>query len=217
MVGRPMKLLTKRVNEAVSGVTTICLPQGNTLPPLKVNQVINWQSCWILGTRTHIIYAKYRAFQTCSMSDMFSKHTSHAKTGVFLVSRNCVQILRTWGHAGDGSGWTGWHWPQISLPYLWEFKLPLIKCTWTPYPSHMRAHTISPIGPQRRHQQTAHTHTAYALCSKNQYSSVERIPLHTLSTVSFWPLKLLCAEIVWLSKSIVAAAVRWLFWDNLEG
>lgn len=36
-----MKLPTKRVNEAVSGVTTICPPQCNTLPPLKVNQVVN--------------------------------------------------------------------------------------------------------------------------------------------------------------------------------
>ncbi len=57
-------------------------------------------SCWILagtGTRGHI--RRSRASQTCSMGDMSSEYAGHARTGMFSASRNCVQILATWGRA----------------------------------------------------------------------------------------------------------------------
>ncbi len=58
------------------------------------------QSCWILaGTGTRYRICRFRAFQTCSMGDMSGEYAGHARTGMFSVSRNCVQILATWGCA----------------------------------------------------------------------------------------------------------------------
>ncbi len=57
------------------------------------------QSYWILaGTRTRCRMRRSRASQTCSMGDMSGEYAGHA-TGMFSASRNCVQILATWGHA----------------------------------------------------------------------------------------------------------------------
>ncbi len=54
------------------------------------------RSCWILsGTGTR----RSRASQTCSMGDMSGEYAGHARTGMFSASRNCVQILATWGRA----------------------------------------------------------------------------------------------------------------------
>ncbi len=33
------------------------------------------------------------------MGDITGEYAGHARTGMFLASRNCVQILATWGHA----------------------------------------------------------------------------------------------------------------------
>uniref|UniRef100_A0A8P4G4E0 P/Homo B domain-containing protein n=1 Tax=Dicentrarchus labrax TaxID=13489 RepID=A0A8P4G4E0_DICLA len=57
------------------------------------------RSCWILarpGTGCRI--RRSRASQTCSMGDMSGEYAGYARTGMFSVSRNCVQILATWGH-----------------------------------------------------------------------------------------------------------------------
>ena len=56
--------------------------------------------CWILaGTGTRCCSCRSRASQTCSVSDMSDEYTGHGRTGAFSASRNCVQILVTWGRA----------------------------------------------------------------------------------------------------------------------
>ncbi len=58
------------------------------------------RSCWILaGTGTRCRIRRSRASQTCSMGDMSGEYAGHARTGMFSASRNCVQILATWGRA----------------------------------------------------------------------------------------------------------------------
>ncbi len=100
-------------NQSVSGVTTIFLTQCNTSHSHRVDQVVDCglcmlvhsssiavRSCWILagtGIRCHI--RRSRASQTCSMGDMSGQCPGLARTGMFSASRNCVQILETWGHA----------------------------------------------------------------------------------------------------------------------
>ncbi len=67
--------------------------------------------CWILagtGTRCHIHQS--RAFLTCSMGDMSSEYAGHARTGMFSASRNCVQILTTWGRALSCCNMRWWSW-----------------------------------------------------------------------------------------------------------
>ena len=55
-------------------------------------------SCWILvGTGTRCRTRRSRASQTCLMGDMSGEYTVHGRTGTFTASRNCVQILATWG------------------------------------------------------------------------------------------------------------------------
>ncbi len=69
------------------------------------------QSCWILagtGTRCHI--RRSRASKTCSMGDMSGEYAGHARTGVFSASRNCVQILATWGRALSSCNMRWWSW-----------------------------------------------------------------------------------------------------------
>ncbi len=68
-------------------------------------------SCWILtgtGTRGHI--RRSRASQTCSIGDMSSEYAGHARTGMFSASRNCVQILATWGRALSCCNMRWWSW-----------------------------------------------------------------------------------------------------------
>ncbi len=58
------------------------------------------RSCWILaGTGTRCRIHRSRTSQTCSMGDMSGEYAGHARTGMFSASRNCVQILATWGRA----------------------------------------------------------------------------------------------------------------------
>ncbi len=95
------------------------------------------RSCWILGgtgTRCHI--RRSRASQTCSMGDMSGEYAGHARTGMFSASRNCVQILATWGCALSCCNMRWWLWMngttmglRISSRYLCAFKMPSIKCT----------------------------------------------------------------------------------------
>ncbi len=95
-------------NQSVSGVTTICHLLRIELIRLLIvacgmlvhSSSMAVRSCWILagtGTRCHI--RQSRASQTCSMGDMSGEYAVHARTGMFSASRNCVQILATWGRA----------------------------------------------------------------------------------------------------------------------
>uniref|UniRef100_A0A673WPQ2 Tripartite motif containing 37 n=1 Tax=Salmo trutta TaxID=8032 RepID=A0A673WPQ2_SALTR len=96
---------------SVSGVTTICLMQHDTFCIELIRLLIvacgmlshssmAVRSFWILaGTGTHCRTRRSRASQTCSMGDMSCKDAGHGTTGTFSASRNCVQILATWGCA----------------------------------------------------------------------------------------------------------------------
>ena len=95
-------------NQSVSGVTTICLMQCIELIRLLIvacgmlvhSSSMAVRSCWILaGTGTRCRIRRSRASQTCSMGDMSGEYAGHARTGMFSASRNCVQILATWGRA----------------------------------------------------------------------------------------------------------------------
>ncbi len=113
------------------------------------------RSCWILagtGTRCHI--RRSRASQTCSIGDMSGEYAGHARTGMFSASRNCVQILATWGRALSCCNMRGWSWMndttvglQISSWYFCVFKMTSIKCICVHCPQHTPAHTITPPPP----------------------------------------------------------------------
>ena len=93
------------------------------------------QSCWIMaGTGTRCRTRRARTSQTCSMGGMSGDYADLGRTGTFSASRNCIQILATWGHAL--SCWNMRWWRQmngtsmglsLSSRYLCAFKLPLIK------------------------------------------------------------------------------------------
>ncbi len=69
------------------------------------------QSCWILaGTGTCCRTRRPRASQTCSMGEMSVEYAGHARTGMFSASRNCVQILATWGRALSCCNMRWWSW-----------------------------------------------------------------------------------------------------------
>ncbi len=61
---------------------------------------------------------------------------AYARTGMFSASRNCVQILATWGRALSCCNMRWWSWMngttmglRILSRYLCAFKMPSIKCT----------------------------------------------------------------------------------------
>ncbi len=91
------------------------------------------RNCWILaGTATHCCIRRSRATQTCSMGEMSGEYAGHARTGMFSASRNCVQILATWGRALSCCNMRWWLWMngttmglRISSRYLCAFKMPL--------------------------------------------------------------------------------------------
>ncbi len=88
------------------------------------------RSCWILaGTGTRCRIRRSRASQTCSMGDMSGEYAGHARTGMFSASRNCVQILVTWGRALKCCNMRWWSWMngttmglRISSRYLCALK-----------------------------------------------------------------------------------------------
>ncbi len=60
--------------------------------------------------------------------------SGHARNGIFSASRNCVQILATWGRALSRCNMMWWSWMNgttmglgISSRYLCVFKMPSIK------------------------------------------------------------------------------------------
>ncbi len=137
-------------NQSESGVTTICLTQCNTSHHIELIRLLIvafgmlvhsssmavW-SCWLLaGTGTRCRIRRSRASQTCSMGDMSSEYAGHARTGMFSASRNCVQILATWGRALSCCSMRWWSWMngttmglRISSWYLCAFKMPSVKST----------------------------------------------------------------------------------------
>ncbi len=111
------------------------------------------RSCWILartGTRCGIYQS--RASQTCSMGDMSGEYAGHPRTGMFLATRNCVQILATWGRALSCCNMRWWSWMngttmglRISSRYLCAFKMPSMFITYAcPYhnPTATMGHSI---------------------------------------------------------------------------
>ena len=95
-------------------------------------------SCWILaGTGTHCCTRQSRASQTCSMGDKSGEYAAYGRPGTFSASRNCVQVLATWGHVlscwsmrwwwgmtgtimGLMRGWRGHTWSAVVNPVgLW--------------------------------------------------------------------------------------------------
>ncbi len=93
---------------SVSGVTTICHLLCIELIRLLIvacgmldhSSSRTVRSCRILaGTGTSCHICRSRASQICSMGDMSDEYVGHARTGMFSASRNCVQILATWGRA----------------------------------------------------------------------------------------------------------------------
>ncbi len=130
-------------------------------------------SCWILaGTETRCRIRRSRASQTCSMGDMSGEYAGHARTGMFSASRNCVQILATWGRALSCCNMSWWSWMngttmglRISSRYLCVQNAPvfIVHNIRLPIPQPHRHH--GPLDPQRWHQQTAHPNDAiHAVC-----------------------------------------------------
>ncbi len=162
-------------------------------------------SCWILaGTGTRCCIRRSRASQTCSMGDVSSEYAGHARTGMFSASRNCVQILATWGRALSCCNMRWWSWMngtkmglRISSRYLCAFKMPSIKCTCVHCPWRTPAHTITPPPPwatrsatlTSANRSTTRRHTRClpsALYSENQDSSVKRTPLQSARRHRMW-------------------------------
>ncbi len=123
----------------VSGVTTICLRLLIVACEMLVQSSSKTvRSCWILaGTGTRCRICRPRAPQTCSMFTHIScEYAGHARTEMFSASRNCVQILATWGRALSCCNMRWWSWMKgttmglrISSRYLCVFKMLSIKCT----------------------------------------------------------------------------------------
>ncbi len=94
-------------------------------------------SCWILaGTGTRCRIRRSRASQACSMGDMSGEYAGHARIWMFSATRNCVQILATWGRALSCCNMRWWSWMngttmglRISSRYLSAFKTLSIICT----------------------------------------------------------------------------------------
>ncbi len=106
-------------NQSVSGVITICHLLRIELIRLLIvacgmlvhSSSMAVRSCWILaGTGTRCRIRRSRASQTCSMGDMSGEYAGHARTGMFSASRNCVQILATWGRALSCCNMRWWSW-----------------------------------------------------------------------------------------------------------
>ncbi len=137
-------------NQSVSGVTTICVTQCSTSPSHRVDQVVDCGLWYVglllfngcakllyIGRNWNTLHIRwFRASQTCSMCDMSCEYAGHARTGMVTASRNCVQILATWGCALSCCNMRWWSWMngttmglRISSRYLYAFKMPSIKCT----------------------------------------------------------------------------------------
>ncbi len=90
-------------NQSVSGVTTICFTQcSNTSPSHRVDQVVDcglWKLLDIGWNWNTLSYTSIQSIPNMLNGDMSGEYAGHAWTGIFSASRNCVQILATWGPA----------------------------------------------------------------------------------------------------------------------
>ncbi len=99
--------------QSVSGVITISLTQCNTSPSHRVDQVVDC-SLWngpilfngcakLLDIGRNWNLLSYMPIQSIpnmlNGSNMSGEYAGHARTGMFSVSKNFVQILATWGRA----------------------------------------------------------------------------------------------------------------------
>ncbi len=168
------------------------------------------RSCWILaGTGTRCRICRSRASQTCSIGDISIEFAGHARTGMFSASRNCVQILATWGRALSCYNMRWWSWMngttmglRISSRYLCAFKMTTIcaysvHSKWPPlnrriFITYACPH-INPPPPWATRSTTltsancspTRRHTS-ALYSENRDSSVKRSPLQSARRHRMW-------------------------------
>ncbi len=150
-------------NHLVSGVATICLTLCNTSPSHRVDQVVDcglWNVGPLLFNGCVKLLDIARNWNTLSYTPIQSipnmlngwhEYAGHAKTVMFSASRNCVQILTTWGRALSCCNMRWWSWMngttmflRISSRFLCAFKMPLIKCTCVCCPYACLYHTITP-------------------------------------------------------------------------
>ncbi len=155
------------------------------------------QSCWILaGTGTRCLIRRSRASQTCSMGDISGEYAGLARTWMFSASRNCVQILATWGCALS----------------CYNMKchtccLPSALCSENRDSSVKRTLLQS----ARRQRMWAFAHSSQ-LQWQTAVRSRPRWGRWACRWASLRRFLTVCAEILWLCKPIVAAAVRVAVW-----
>ncbi len=143
-------VLLGSLNQSVSSVTIIFLMQCNTSPSHRVDQVVDC-GLWNVGPLLFNCCAELldigRNWNTLSYTPIQSIPNMlngwhvrwvcwPCKNWIFSASRNCVQILVTWGHALSCSNMRSWSWMngttmglRISSRYLCAFKMTSIKCT----------------------------------------------------------------------------------------
>ena len=119
------------------------------------------QICWILaGTGTPCRIHRSRASQTCSMGDMSSEYDGHARTEMLASSRNCVQILATWGCASSCCNMSWWSWMALCIQNaISKMHLCSLSITYACPPPAWATRSIT------LNQQTPHPHDAtHAVC-----------------------------------------------------
>ncbi len=156
------------------------------------------------------------------MGDMSGEYAGHARTGMFSASRNCVQILATRAvhyHAatwGDSRGWMAQQWPSGSRHGI------SVHSKYTAHP-HNAMHAVchlpcivktvdssvkrTPLQSARRHRMWAFAHTS-RLQRRTAVRSRPRWGRRACRWGSLRRFLTVCAEILWLCKPIVAAALR---------
>ncbi len=206
-------------NQSLSGVTTICLTQCNRSPSHKVDQVVDC-GLWNVGPLLFNGCAKLldigRNWNTLSYTPIQSIpnmlngwHVSgecagHEWTGMFSASRNCVQILATWGRALSCCNMRWWSWmkwhnngPQdlvsVSLCIqnaINKMHLCSLSITYTcPYhnPTATMGHSFTALTWANRSPTQRHTRCLpSALYSENRDSSMKRTPLQSARRHWMW-------------------------------
>ncbi len=130
-------------NQSVSGVTTICLTQGNSSPSHRVDQVVDcglWNVGPLFFNGCEKLLDIGRNWNTLSYTPIQRIPNMlngwHVQWICFQIQKNCVRILATWGRALSCCSMRWWSWMngttmglRISSRYLCAFKMPSIKCT----------------------------------------------------------------------------------------
>ncbi len=137
-------------------------------------------SCWILaGTETRCGIRRTRASQSCSMGDMSGEYAGHARTGMFSASANRSPTRR--------------HTCCLPSALYSENQDSSVKRT--------------PLQSARRHRMWAFAHS-----SRLRWGTAVRLRPRWGQRACRWAslrrFLTVCAEILWLCKPIVVAAVR---------